>query len=367
MRLIAGKVGYTVSCFLAAVLLVVAGYAHKAVADLSALGDGITIGGSSSVGAMNILVMGLESRTDFQGQCLSSGLLTAMHAGNVASCEDQTVGSQDTDTLILVHIFAGGQKAVGFSIPRDDLVTYPKAYYDGITTGKIDQAYYFAYVTSLNSTYGTSMSSTERYLKANQAGQAAEIATVQSVTGVHIDNYAVMNLAGFYTLAQDFGGIEVCVTPTTVNGTADANLYDSRVGLERGRGRLQPEKGRFAVPAPGGRPGARVRQGPGQPARHRPEPHPPAAGGHRLRDLAAEARERVQRPRPADRPARRRQAVADHQLGVQPVRLRHQHERADRQEPEVLHAADLRLRRRRTSTARCRTSTTSTSATSSRS
>jgi LCP family protein required for cell wall assembly len=144
----------------------------------------------------------------------------------VASCEDQTVGSQDTDTLILVHIFAGGQKAVGFSIPRDDLVTYPKAYYDGITTGKIDQAYYFAYVSSLNSTYGSSMSSSERYLKANQAGQAAEIATVESVTGVHIDNYVVMNLAGFFYLAQDFGGIEVCVTPTTVNGTADANLYD---------------------------------------------------------------------------------------------------------------------------------------------
>jgi LCP family protein required for cell wall assembly len=229
-RLIAGKISYTVSCLLAAVLLVVAGYAHKAVADLDALGEGITIGGSSSVGAMNILVMGLESRTNFPGQCLSSGLLTAMHAGNVASCEDQTVGSQDTDTLILVHIFAGGQKAVGFSIPRDDLVTYPKAYYDGITTGKIDQAYYFAYVSSLNSTYGSSMSSSERYLKANQAGQAAEIATVQSVTGVHIDNYAVMNLAGFFTLAQDFGGIEVCVTPTTVNGTADANLYDNASG-----------------------------------------------------------------------------------------------------------------------------------------
>jgi LCP family protein required for cell wall assembly len=229
-RLIAGKVGYSVCCFLATVLLVVAGYAHKAVADLDALGDGITISGSSSVGAMNILVMGLESRTNFQGQCLSSALLTAMHAGKVSSCEDQTVGSQDTDTLILVHIFAGGQKAVGFSIPRDDLVTYPKAYYDGITQGKIDQAYYFAYVTSLNSTYGSSMSSDARYLAANQAGQAAEIATVQSVTGVHINNYVVMNLAGFFTLAQDFGGVEVCVKPTTVNGTPDANLYDVASG-----------------------------------------------------------------------------------------------------------------------------------------
>jgi len=225
-RMIAGKVVYAVSCLLAAVLVIVAGFAHKTVAAFDAFGDGITIGGSSSVGAMNILVMGLESRTNFQGQCLSESLLVAMHAGSVASCENQTVGAEDTDTLILVHIFAGGQKAVGFSIPRDDLVTYPKAYYNGITTGKIDQAYYFAYVTSLDSTYGSSMSSNERYLKANQAGQQAEIDTVESVTGVHIDNYVVMNLAGFFYLAQDFGGIEVCVTPTTVNGTADANLYD---------------------------------------------------------------------------------------------------------------------------------------------
>jgi LCP family protein required for cell wall assembly len=229
-RIIAGKVGYTVSCLLAAVLVVVSGYAHKAVADFSSIGGGITIGGSSSVGAMNILVMGLESRTNFEGQCLSSALLTAMHAGNVASCENQTVGAQDTDTLILVHIFSGGQKAVGYSIPRDDLVTYPKAYYDGITQGKIDQAYYFAYVSSLDSTYGSSMSSKKRYQQANDAGQAAEIATVESVTGVHIDNYVVMNLAGFYELAQDFGGVEVCVTPTTVNGTPDANLSDQASG-----------------------------------------------------------------------------------------------------------------------------------------
>ena len=229
-RLIAGKVVYVMSCLAAAVLVVVSGYAHKAAADLTAIGGGITIGGSSSVGAMNILVMGLESRTNFEGQCLSASLLTAMHAGNVASCADQTVGSQDTDTLILVHIFAGGHKAVGFSLPRDDLVTYPKAYYDGITQGKIDQAYYFAYVTSLDSTYGSSMSSKERYQQANDAGQAAEIATVESVTGVHIDNYVVLNLAGFFALAQDFGGVEVCVTPTTVNGTRDANLIDQASG-----------------------------------------------------------------------------------------------------------------------------------------
>ena len=34
-RLVAGKVVYTVSCLLAAVLLVVSGFAHKTVADMT--------------------------------------------------------------------------------------------------------------------------------------------------------------------------------------------------------------------------------------------------------------------------------------------------------------------------------------------
>ncbi len=239
-----------------------------------------------------------------------------MHAGSVASCEDQTVSAEDTDTLILVHIFAGGQKAVGFSIPRDDLVTYPKAYYNGITTGKIDQAYYFAYVTSLDSTYGSSMSSNERYLKANQAGQQAEIDTVQSVTGVHIDNYVVIE-PGRVLLPgpglRRHRGVRHADDGERHRRRQPVRPRPDQLRLGRGGGRLQPEEGRPPVPAPGGRPGARVRPGPRQPARHRPEPHPPAAGGHRLRDLAAQARERVQRHRPARRPARRRQAVARRQ------------------------------------------------------
>ncbi len=112
-------------CLFAAVLLVVAGYAHKVVGQVNATGKGITIKGSPSVGAMNILVMGLESRTNYQGQTLPNSLLTAMHAGNASAVNAGQVGSQDTNTLILIHIFAGGKKAVGFSIPRDDLVTYP--------------------------------------------------------------------------------------------------------------------------------------------------------------------------------------------------------------------------------------------------
>src|ERR1700761_4921278 len=209
--LIAGKVGYTVTCAVAAVVLIVSGYAYKVVSLANGLGQGIGISDGASVGAMNILVMGLESRTNYQGQTLSAGLLAAMHAGSVNGVENEGVGGQDTNTLILLHIFAGGQKAVGFSIPRDDWVTYPKTY-DGQTQGKIDQAYGDAYAQSLSDTVNdSSMSHNARYKLANQAGQAATVDTVESVTGQHIDHFAEINLVGFYTLAQAFDGIEVCI------------------------------------------------------------------------------------------------------------------------------------------------------------
>ena len=81
--LIAGKVGYAVTCAVAAVVLVVSGYAYKVVSLANGFGNGVGISNGASVGAMNILVMGLESRTNYQGQTLSVGLLAAMHAGSV--------------------------------------------------------------------------------------------------------------------------------------------------------------------------------------------------------------------------------------------------------------------------------------------
>jgi anionic cell wall polymer biosynthesis LytR-Cps2A-Psr (LCP) family protein len=230
-RLIAGKVGYSLACLAAGVTLVSAAYIHRAVGLVAQTEKGIAIAGSPAVtvGAMNILVMGLESRTNYYGQTLPEKELLETHSGNEQSVSDGEVGAQDTDTLILIHIFAGGQKAVGFSIPRDDLVTYPHPTYLGITQGKIDQAYDFAYNQSLGQTYGSSMSQDDRYLKANQAGQAFEIATVEAVTGVHIDHFVEANLIGFYSLAQAFGGIEVCIKPAPAQGglPAAANLTDN--------------------------------------------------------------------------------------------------------------------------------------------
>ena len=222
-----GHVGYAVTCLAAAVMLVVSGYAHKTVGELDALGYGVGISGSPSVGAMNILVMGLESRTNFQGQTLSAQQLTETHSGSVNGVENLGVGAQDTDTLILIHIFAGGHKAVGFSIPRDDVVNFPHATLDGLTEGKIDAAYDYAYNQYLDENAGK-LNGSALYLGANQAGQLFEIQTVESFTGVHIDHFVESNIIGFYYLAQQFGGMEVCIKPAAAQDgfPAGANLTD---------------------------------------------------------------------------------------------------------------------------------------------
>src|ERR1700744_4008960 len=218
--------GYAVSCILAAALLVVSGFAYYVKAQVTSIGGANSISGGPVSGAMNSLDMGLESRTDYNGNILPGGLLHAMHAGSVQGVEDG-VGGQDTNTLILIHIFAGGQKAVGFSIPRDDWGTYPKTYY-GQSAGKVDQAYGDAWAQSLSQTNNTGMAKDTRYLKANEAGQTATIDTVQSLTGVHVDHFAEVNLAGFYELSQTFGGIEVCLKSWN-NGQ---NLKDANSGFD---------------------------------------------------------------------------------------------------------------------------------------
>ncbi len=229
-RLIAGKVGYAASCLLAVVLLVVSGYAYKVDGLVTGLATSNAISGGAQTGAMNILLMGLESRTDYQGNTLSSALLTAMHAGSVYGVNNEGVGGQDTNTLILIHIFAGGQRAVGFSVPRDDWVTFPQAY-DGQSHGKIDQAYGLAYAQSLNQTVSSSMSRSQRYFLANEAGQKAAIDTVEMVTNQKIDHFAEVNLAGFFSLAQSFGGVEVCVKSWDGPNGPGTNLHDANSGF----------------------------------------------------------------------------------------------------------------------------------------
>ena len=119
----AGKAGYALSCVAAALVLAISGFSYFVVKDVGSIGGSHAIVSGPSIGAQNILLMGLESRTDWNGNILPDDVLEALHACNRQEIENGC-GGNDTNTLILIHIPAGGKKAVGFSIPRDDWVTF---------------------------------------------------------------------------------------------------------------------------------------------------------------------------------------------------------------------------------------------------
>ena len=207
----AGKAGYVLSCVAAALVLAISGFSYYVVKDVSSIGGSHAIASGPSIGAQNILLMGLESRTDWNGNILPDDVLKALHACNRQEIQ-AGCGGNATNTLILIHIPAGGGKAVGFSIPRDNWVTYP-APYDGQSTGKVDQAYGFALAAAENSAkeQNPQISQDQLAFDGNEAGRAATVATVEALTGVHIDHFAELNLDGFYELAKVLGGVEVCL------------------------------------------------------------------------------------------------------------------------------------------------------------
>ena len=208
---VAGKAGYALSCVAAALVLAVSGFSYFFVSDVSAIGGSHAINSGPSIGAQNILLMGLESRTDWNGNILPNDILRALHAGSRQGIENG-VGGNATNTLIVIHIPAGGKKAVAFSIPRDDWVNFPQTY-DGQTQGKIDQAYGDAMAEKQSQLYQSDpkMPKNQIAFQGNEAGRAAAVATVEMLTGVHIDHFAEVNLDGFYELARVLGGVQVCL------------------------------------------------------------------------------------------------------------------------------------------------------------
>jgi LCP family protein required for cell wall assembly len=202
-----GKAAYGLGCAAAAAVMGVSGIGYYAQQTAESLGTSRVLAGGPSTGAMNILIMGLESRTYWNGTPLDHHLQYMLHLGSL--------GGDATNTLILMHIFAGGQKAVAFSIPRDDYVTmYGTLGYSGTPAqNKVDAAYNAGMQQQLinDRAQHPSWSTAQDNLDANQSGQQAEVDTVEALTGVTINKFAELNLVGFYELANAFGGVEACI------------------------------------------------------------------------------------------------------------------------------------------------------------
>jgi LCP family protein required for cell wall assembly len=157
------------------------------------------LGGGGEDGAIDILLVGLDSRTDAHGNPLSAEELATLRAG-----DDE---STNTDTIILVRIPNNGKSATAISIPRDSYVDAP-----GIGKMKINGVYGSVHLEKLKQLVeqqGVDPSVAEP--EATEAGREALIKTVANLTGVTVDHYAEIGLLGFSLITDALGGVNVCL------------------------------------------------------------------------------------------------------------------------------------------------------------
>jgi LCP family protein required for cell wall assembly len=196
-----------VLAIIAVVLLAAGGYAYSAVGDLDSnlnQADGLDLGDQKD-GATDILLVGIDSRTDAKGNPLTQEQIDMLRAG-----EAETTS---TDTMILIRIPNDGSSATAVSLPRDTYVD------GGDDLGN----------TKLNGVYGgTKYNKTqeleeqaansgdqpdERSIdeKSTQAGREALVHSIADLTGITVDHYAEVGLLGFQMLTDAVGGVDVCL------------------------------------------------------------------------------------------------------------------------------------------------------------
>jgi LCP family protein required for cell wall assembly len=151
--------------------------------------------------AQNVLLVGIDARTDTYGNPLPQNVLDALHAGGGDD------GGDTTDTMIVVHIPAGGAAATAISIPRDSYVDIAGGY----GKHKINSAYSRGKNASMSGLRAQGLSGAQLEVAANEAGAKTAIQTIEKFTGLTINHYAAINLAGFDALSQAVGGVEVCL------------------------------------------------------------------------------------------------------------------------------------------------------------
>src|ERR1700722_10479549 len=195
------RVVRVVATALAVVVLLGTGLAWRNVRGFE---DGIfhmsaaSLGKGGDDGAIDILLVGVDSRTDAHGNPLTPEELASLKAGD----EEAT----NTDTIILVRIPNNGKSATAISIPRDSYVAAP-----GLGKTKINGVYGATREAKRVSLVKAGDSAEDAAAQGTQAGRDALIKTVADLTGVTVDHYAEIGLLGFSLITDALGGVQVCL------------------------------------------------------------------------------------------------------------------------------------------------------------
>ena len=138
--------------------------------------------------AVNILLMGSDSR---EGE-------TSKKYGD----PDLYTGER-SDTTILLHLSADRSFATAVSIPRDTWVMLPECKVDGETVGAFEAKFNTAFEIG---------------------GPGCTVKLVEQMTGLTIDNFAVIDFTGFKDVVDAMGGVEVCLTEPALDPASDLDL-----------------------------------------------------------------------------------------------------------------------------------------------
>lgn len=157
-----------------------------------------SLGRGGEDGAIDILLVGMDSRTDAHGNPLSAEELAKLRAG------DDVV--TNTDTIILVRIPNNGESATAISIPRDSYVKAP-----GLGKTKINGVYGQVKEEKRVSLVESGVAPAVAEARGTEAGREALIKTVADLTGVTVDHYAEIGLLGFALITDALGGVNVCL------------------------------------------------------------------------------------------------------------------------------------------------------------
>lgn len=146
--------------------------------------------------AVNLLLMASDARDGANGNIDGGGVVEGMR----------------NDTTLLVHISADRTRVEAVSIPRDAQVDIPEcAYLDGDT------------VPGGYGDFNTAFSNGG--LRGNAAEAAAcSIKTVEQLSGVYIDHYAVVDFTGFVGMVNALGGVPMCIPERLVSEKAHLDL-----------------------------------------------------------------------------------------------------------------------------------------------
>ncbi|MEU6934524.1 LCP family protein [Streptomyces sp. NPDC046385] len=143
--------------------------------------SGVKKGAPNALGdtPLNILLIGSDSRADAKNVALGGG-------------KDDRDRAPLADVQMLLHVSADRKNASIVSIPRDTIVPIPECKGD-------DGKTYSATVNSpINETLG-------------RGGPGCTLTTWEKLTGVYIDHWMMIDFAGVVSMADEVGGVPVCV------------------------------------------------------------------------------------------------------------------------------------------------------------